>query len=89
MNLVITVAVFIAVLCILEGIILMLKSRWDPEARRVQRQLKTLSYEAENPENHQGYGYHPEAGTQLHPVAPHHARAYTSSLQDRQPAHPV
>jgi tight adherence protein B len=54
MNLLITVAVFIAVLCMLEGIVLMLKSRWDPEARRVQRQLKTLSDEAENVENQQG-----------------------------------
>ena len=54
MNLAITIAVIIAVLCILEGIILLLKNKWDPEARRVKRQLKTLSYEAENPENHQG-----------------------------------
>jgi tight adherence protein B len=51
MNLVITVAVFIAVLCILEGIVLMLRSKWDPEARRIQRQLKVLSDEAESPEN--------------------------------------
>jgi tight adherence protein B len=54
MNLVITVAVVIAVLCILEGIILLLKNKWDPEARRIQRQLQTLSDEAENPESHQG-----------------------------------
>lgn len=47
MNLIITVAVFIAVLCILEGIVLMLKGKWDPEARRVQRQLKTISEETE------------------------------------------
>jgi tight adherence protein B len=51
MNLVITVAVFIAVLCILEGIVLMLRSKWDPEARRIQRQLKVLSDEAASPEN--------------------------------------
>ncbi len=47
MNIVITVGVFIAVLCILEGIVLMLKNKWDPEARRIQRQLKTLSDETE------------------------------------------
>jgi tight adherence protein B len=51
MNLVITVAVFIAVLCILEGIVLMLRSKWDPEARRIQRQLKVFADEAESPEN--------------------------------------
>jgi tight adherence protein B len=51
MNLVITVAVFIAVLCILEGIVLMLRSKWDPETRRIQRQLKVLSDEADSPEN--------------------------------------
>jgi tight adherence protein B len=47
MNLIITAAVFIAVLCILEGIVLVLKGKWDPEARRIQRQLKTLSDETE------------------------------------------
>jgi tight adherence protein B len=47
MNLIITVAVFIAVLCILEGVGFMLRNKWDPEARRVQRQLKTLSDETE------------------------------------------
>jgi tight adherence protein B len=47
MNLIITVAVFIAVLCILEGIFLVLKGKWDPEARRIRRQLKTLSDETE------------------------------------------
>jgi len=47
MNLIITGAVFIAVFCILEGIVLMLKGKWDPEARRVQRQLKSLVEEAE------------------------------------------
>ncbi|HME43478.1 MAG TPA: type II secretion system F family protein [Syntrophorhabdales bacterium] len=47
MNIVITVGVFIAVLCILEGIVLMLKNKWDPEARRIQRQLKTFSHETE------------------------------------------
>jgi len=51
MNLVITFAVFIAVLCILEGIVLMLRSKWDPETRRIQRQLKVLSDQAESPEN--------------------------------------
>ena len=47
MNLLITVAVFIAVFCILEGIVLMLRGNWDPEAKRVQRQLKTLQEQAE------------------------------------------
>jgi tight adherence protein B len=47
MNLIITAAVFIAVLCILEGVFLALKGKWDPEARRIQRQLKTLSDETE------------------------------------------
>lgn len=47
MNLVITIAVFVAVLCMLEGIVLMLKNKWDPEARRIQRQLKTFSDETE------------------------------------------
>ncbi len=47
MSIVITVGVFIAVLCILEGIVLMLRGKWDPEARRIQRQLKTFSDETE------------------------------------------
>ncbi len=51
MNVIITVAVFIAVLCILEGIVLVLKSKWDPEARRTQRQLKALLSETRNPDN--------------------------------------
>ncbi len=45
MNLIITLAVFIAVLCILEGIVLMLKRQWDPEERRIRRRLKALSEE--------------------------------------------
>ena len=51
MNLVITIAVFVAVLCILEGIVLILKSKWDPEARRIQRQLRVFSDEMGNPES--------------------------------------
>jgi tight adherence protein B len=53
MSIAITVAVFVAVLCILEGIALVLRNRWDPEARRVQRQLKALLDEADDPSNHQ------------------------------------
>ena len=47
MNLVITIFVFIAALCILEGIVLMLRGTWDPEARRVQKHLKTLQEQSE------------------------------------------
>jgi len=50
MSIVITAAVFVAVLCILEGVALVLRNRWDPEARRVQRQLKTLLDETGNPD---------------------------------------
>jgi tight adherence protein B len=53
MSIVITVAVFVAVLCILEGAALFLRNRWDPEARRVQRQLKALLDEAGDPNNQQ------------------------------------
>jgi tight adherence protein B len=45
MNLVITVAVFIAVLCILEGLVLMMRGRLDPEERKIRKRLKTLSDE--------------------------------------------
>ena len=79
MNLVITVAVFIAVLCILEGIVLMLKSKWDPETRRIQRQLKSLSDETVI---HRDHGHHAKAGSQLHTVASRDARADTSGLPD-------
>ncbi len=79
MNLVITVAVFIAVLCILEGIVLMLRGKWDPEARRIQRQLKTLLGRDRDPPDH---GHHAKAGSQLHTVASRDACADTSSLQD-------
>lgn len=51
MNLIITISVFIAILCILEGIVLMLRSKWDPEARRIQKQLKTLVNEIHDPKD--------------------------------------
>ncbi len=51
MSIVITVGVFIAVLCILEGIMLVLRGKWDPEARRIQKQLKTITDERETKNN--------------------------------------
>jgi tight adherence protein B len=45
MNLIIAVAVFICALCVFEGLGLLLKSKWDPEARRVKKQLQNLSAE--------------------------------------------
>ena len=50
MSLIITIGVFIALLCILEGLVLMLRSHWDPEEHRIRRRLKTLSDGPENPE---------------------------------------
>ena len=40
MNLVITVAVFIAALCILEGIVLMLKGKWDRKREESRGSLR-------------------------------------------------
>ena len=45
MNLIIAIVVFICVLCLIEGLSLMLKSKWDPEEKRVKKQLQSLSAE--------------------------------------------
>jgi len=45
MNFIITIAVFIAGLCIFEGLMLMLRSHWDPEERKIRKRLQTLSDE--------------------------------------------
>lgn len=45
MTLAVTIAVVIAVLCIVEGSFLYLRTRFDPEARRVRDKLRSLSEE--------------------------------------------
>ncbi len=43
MNLIIAISVFVCVLCVIEGLSLLLRSKWDPEIKRVKLQLKSLS----------------------------------------------
>ncbi len=45
MNLIIAAFIFICVLCIVEGLCLILRSKWDPGVKRVKQQLQSLSAE--------------------------------------------
>ena len=43
MNAVIALAIFIAILCIIEGGALVLRSTWDPQAKRLKNQLRAIT----------------------------------------------